>query len=117
MPWRFHGHASPDATQPRAQGICDRCNFSWQLSQLSYQYEYRGSAMANTRFRVCPRCLDKVAVFKKVIVIPADPVPVQNPRPDQFAYQSSYNAPFYAWDTPGGMWDSQQGGGNETDWL
>lgn len=118
MAWRYHGHAHPDPSNSKAQGICDGCNFSYQLSELKYQYEYRGSALSNTFFKKCPRCLDIPAVFKKTIIIPCDPPPVDMPRPSQFVRQMNQSAPVLKWDQAQGRWDDSGGSGTpHSVWL
>lgn len=116
MPWRFHGHARPDPTKTSAQGICDSCNFSYQLSELKFQYEWRGTSLQNTWFRKCPKCLDKPAEFLKTILLPADPVPVSYPRPNQFFEQMNSGSGATTWDQLNKTWDSDSGGGTQTNW-
>jgi hypothetical protein len=72
---------------PEAQAICDRCGFLYHLSDLSWQYEWRGNALANLRLLVCDRCLDRPNPQLKPRIIPPDPVPVRNPRPAFWAQQ------------------------------
>lgn len=86
MPWRFQGRAQTDASNPRAHGSCDRCGFRWNLYQLQYQYQWAGTDLINLRIRVCPTCLDKPSEFLRTIIIPPDPVPAFDPRPEPFAF-------------------------------
>jgi len=85
MSYRFHGRAQVDATSPRAWGICDRCGFTWQLNQLNYQYQYNGSTLYNTRFRVCPTCMDDPQPQLLNPILPPDPMPVNDPRPPAYS--------------------------------
>ncbi len=86
---RPHGHYRVDPSEPRAKAVCDRCGFWYQLSTLKWQYEWAGPRLQNLRFYVCDSCLDKPQINLKTIVIPADPVPVYNPRPEAFVSDNS----------------------------
>ena len=99
MAWRFTGRARVDARDPHAFGVCDRCGFWFSLSSLSYQYDYRGPQLVNLRLRVCPRCTDTPFIFFKPIVYPPDPVPVADPRLQNFtaANQGTYPLPPLPW--------------------
>lgn len=114
MPWRFFGKAKADPSSPRAAGFCDRCDTAWQLSELKWQYQWRGAGLANTMFRVCPRCIDVPSAFLKALNLPADPVPVSFPRPgfvqeemNQGQNYTNWDIFNQAWDT-GESWDSPQ---------
>lgn len=79
---RPHGRASIDSGNPSALGICDRCSFRFNLKDLNYQYEWAGPRLQNTQMLVCDGCLDKPQEQLRTIIIPADPEPVENPRPE-----------------------------------
>ncbi len=78
------GHASTSVLKPRAFGVCDRCNRWFNHYRLKWQYDWRGTSLLNTRNLVCSQCLDKPQQQLRAIVLPADPVPIQNPRPEPF---------------------------------
>lgn len=80
MAWRYHSRYSPDPYAARGRGTCDRCQFVWQLNELQYQYEFRGDTLSNTQFRVCPPCMDKPYEGNRPVKLPADPVPLLDPR-------------------------------------
>lgn len=80
MAWRYHGKYTPDPYAPRGRGVCDDCQFVFLLSELQYQYEYRGDSLTNTRFRKCPTCLDKPYEGRRPLKLPPDPVPLLDPR-------------------------------------
>lgn len=86
MPYRPHGRASVNPSSPRAWATCDRCGFNNNLEKLSWQYQWSGPQLRNTRILVCPTCLDKPAQFLKTIILPPDPVPVANARPENYDY-------------------------------
>lgn len=73
-----------DPTNPRAKAVCDRCGFMYQLQELRWQFEWVGPRLQNLRLYVCPPCLDKPQPNLKTFVYPPDPVPVLNPRREQY---------------------------------
>ena len=79
-----HGRASISARSPRALGVCDRCGFLYNLNQLKWQHEWSGVKLQNLRLLVCAGCLDVPQEQLRAIVLPPDPVPVMNPRPEAY---------------------------------
>lgn len=79
---RPHGRASIDPTAPRALGICDRCNFRFNHDQLRFQYQWQGPRLQNIRFLVCQDCYDKPQEQLRTFVLPPDPIPIKNARPE-----------------------------------
>jgi hypothetical protein len=77
---RPHGRAKVSARNPRAFGICDRCGFLYNHDRLQWQYDWAGASLINKRILVCNSCLDVPQQQLRAIVVPADPVPIQNPR-------------------------------------
>jgi hypothetical protein len=67
--------------------MCDRCGFIYSHSDLQFQMDYAGAGLINKQMLVCNSCLDVAQEQLRVIVIPADPTPIQNPRPADFAAQ------------------------------
>lgn len=83
----LRGRARLDVNNPTAQAACDRCQFLYSLDQLQRQFEWRGAALVDTGFLVCAgagtkNCLDRPQEQNRTIILPPDPVPRQNPRPD-----------------------------------
>lgn len=78
------GHAVVNSQRPRAFGVCDRCGAWYQHSELSWQYQYQGPKLANLRKLVCQTCLDVPQEQLRTIVLPPDPVPISNARPEAF---------------------------------
>lgn len=70
---------------PQALGICDRCGFRYTHSHLRWQFDFRGPQLQNTRLLVCRRCEDVPQDQLRPIILPPDPMPIQNPRPEAFA--------------------------------
>lgn len=84
---RPHGRARVSTRSPQAFAICDRCGFLYNHASLRWQYDWRGASMQNTRQLVCQTCLDRPQEQQRALVVPADPMPVMNPRTQN--YQSA----------------------------
>lgn len=81
MAWRPHGRARVNPNNPQAFGICDGCNFQYNLVDLRFQFAWFGNTLKNTGYRVCRECYDVPNQQSRPRILPADPVPVMNPRP------------------------------------
>lgn len=86
MPWRPHGHARVDPQRPQAWASCDRCGFNFNLVDLSYQFQWAGVDLINQGIKVCSTCVDVPSDFLRTIIIPPDPDPVDQPRPEPYAF-------------------------------
>ena len=78
------GRARTNPNNPQAHAICDRCGFRYNLVNLRWQFDWRGAALMNLRLLVCSTCYDEPQQQLRSIVVPADPVPVENPRIEYF---------------------------------
>ncbi len=79
------GRARVSAKNPQAFGVCDRCGIWYNLVDLVWQSDWRGTSLQNLWIRVCKRtCLDVPQAQLRAIQLPADPVPVWQPRPENF---------------------------------
>jgi len=78
------GRAYASVTRPRAFAVCDRCGIWTFHDRLKWQYQWQGTSLQNIRLLVCARCLDRPQQQLRAIIIPADPVPIQNPRTEPF---------------------------------
>lgn len=77
------GRARVNARYPQAFAICDRCGIRYNHADLVWQYEWAGTGLQNQRILVCQRtCLDEPNEQLRVYVLPADPIPIRNPRPE-----------------------------------
>lgn len=83
------GRARTSPSGPQAHAICDRCGFRYNHIDLSFQFDWRGATLQNTRILVCNRCNDDQQQQLRAIVIPADPVPIMNPRVQDFVAAST----------------------------
>lgn len=84
---RPHGRAATSRTFPRAHAVCDRCGGTFNHDQLSWQFQWMGPKLQKINILVCSRCLDVPQEQLRTIVLPADPVPIQNPRPEQYSVE------------------------------
>ncbi len=84
MAWRPHGYLRVDPKNPACAAACDRCGFVYNLKDLVWQYDWRGSELTNIKIRVCTRtCLDLPYEGRRPLKLPPDPVPVREARPIQ----------------------------------
>lgn len=72
-----------DPRNPRALALCDGCKMPTFRDTLTMQMDYRGTpAPVPLGFLVCPRCLDVPNAQGAPAILPIDPVPIIDPRPD-----------------------------------
>lgn len=83
------GRASTNAANPQAHAICDRCGFRYNHVNLKWQFDWRGTSLQNIRMLVCNTCYDEPQEQLRAIIVPADPVPILNPRLQDFAVAES----------------------------
>lgn len=77
---RPHGRAKVGTRSPQAFAICDNCGFLYNHNELRWQLQWSGNKLVNLRQLVCRRCNDIPQTQLRAIVLPADPMPVLNPR-------------------------------------
>lgn len=87
-------HAGPWAT-------CDGCGFVWNHPDLDWNREWAGLQIVNKRTLVCPRCNDIPNEAIRTLILPPDPIPVLNPRPEQYGVDEALYASFTASIAPG----------------
>lgn len=75
------------ARNPEARGACDRCGFQYSLNDLRWQFQWAGLKLQNLQLRVCSTCMDKPQEQFRAFTIPADPLPVLNPRIEQYGIE------------------------------
>ena len=86
---RPHGRAKVSIRSPRAFGICDRCGCLYNHQDLRWQFDWAGANLINKRILVCAPCEDTPQEQLRAIVLPADPVPIINPRVQDYVAASS----------------------------
>lgn len=83
------GRARTSAKNPQAFGVCDRCSMWYNHVDLKWQYDWAGASLINKRILVCDTCYDEPQEQLRAIVLPADPVPIMNPRTEPYAYDET----------------------------
>lgn len=83
------GRARVNARDPRAKACCDRCQMWYNHDDLSWQTDWRGTTIQNIRILVCRSCLDVPQEQLRAIVVPADPIPIIQPRVENFTADES----------------------------
>lgn len=78
------GRARTSSRNPQAHAICDRCGGRFNHVDLRAQTQWQGSALVARNLLVCHRCFDVPNEQLRTITIPPDPVPIRNPRPENF---------------------------------
>jgi hypothetical protein len=53
---------------------------------LRWQYDWAGASLVNKRILVCNTCYDEPQQQLRAIIIPADPMPIVNPRVEPYAW-------------------------------
>lgn len=84
MAWRFHGRAKVDPSHPVSFAVCDSCGFWHNINELKWAYQWAGVELQNLRFLVCDICWDQPQPQLKTRIIPPDPMPTLNARPENF---------------------------------
>lgn len=74
------GRARTSSRNPQAFGVCDRCGIWYNHSSLRWQFDWAGASLINKRILVCNPCYDTPQNQLRAIILPADPVPILNPR-------------------------------------
>ncbi len=76
------GRARVDARNPRGFAVCDGCGEWYNRMNLMAQYDWAGDAMIDLGYRYCRRCLSKPQEQLRTVILPLDPVPIDDPRPE-----------------------------------
>ena len=79
------GRARVSSKNPQAFFVCDRCGMWGNRVNGRWQFDWRGTSLQNLWILVCDRCLDVPQNQLRAITLPADPVPVFQPRVENFA--------------------------------
>ena len=69
-----------DPDNPEALGICDRCGFNFNHTDLRKQMDWRGDNYIWGGLLVCERCYDKPQEQNRPPLVKDDPRPIKNPR-------------------------------------
>jgi len=93
------GRAQTDPSNPRAFAVCDRCAIWYNHHELSWQFDWAGASLINKRILVCETCNDTPQEQLRAIIIPADPVPIMNPRVEPYAWDEIDRRQLSGYDT------------------
>ena len=83
--WHPSGRARVSARNPQALGICQRCEFTYNLVDLRPVVQWAGVKLQTYDILVCRTCFDRPNEQLRTIIIPPDPMPVFNPRPERYS--------------------------------
>ncbi len=90
--------AATDATSPRAWATSDRNGMISNHENMKWQFEWRGTGLSNTRILVSEDELDVPQRQLGAIILPVDPPPVMNARPEPYAIDEESPGPYVAED-------------------
>lgn len=78
-------YAEVDPDNPVAWATCDRCGRINNINKLTWQFDYRGtSQLQNLRILVCQPCYDVPNPQFQPYILPPDPPPIYNARPENY---------------------------------
>jgi hypothetical protein len=89
------GASRTNPRNPFGQGVCDRTGFALQHNRMQRQFQWGGAKLFDTGYLVRPQSLDKPQDQYRSLILPGDPQPLVNPRPDY------WQTPPYPANTPG----------------
>ena len=87
MSWRPHSRVRVNARAPDGAGKCDRCGRLFNHKDLVWQFDWRSERLTNLRVLVCTDgCWDEPQEQLRARILPPDPIPIMNARPEPFTY-------------------------------
>lgn len=87
MSWRPHprrAEVDPDNLRDAAWSTDDRSGFILNHRDMRWQYQWAGPQLINLQLLVAPDMYDKPQEQLRTIVIPPDPNPLFNARPEPY---------------------------------
>ncbi len=91
------GRARTSSRNPQAFAVCARCGMWYNRVNLQFQRAWRGAQIQDTYILVCKPCYDTPNEQLRAISLPADPVPISFPSPEDFANaETDYRAVAFA---------------------
>ena len=88
---RPHGRARVSSKSPQAFAVCDQCGFLYNHVDLAWQKQWAGNRLINLKSLVCRRCQDVPNQQLRALILPPDPMPVLNPRVQDYAVAETGN--------------------------
>lgn len=86
--------ARTDPTSPRAWGTSDRNGMVNNLENLRWQYDWAGTGLINKRILVSEDELDEPQRQLGALILPPDPPPLPNARPENYAIDEASSEPY-----------------------
>ncbi len=77
--------AATDPTSPDAWATDERSGFIGNQQNMRWQFEWAGLKLINKRLLVLPDMYDEPQRQLGTIVLPPDPMPIMNARPENYA--------------------------------
>lgn len=85
MAWRPHPKGTTtDATSPEAWAVDDRSGMVFNRARLRWQYYWRGNMLQRIPILVSEKNYDKPNQQARAKVLSPDPLPIRDPRPENF---------------------------------
>ena len=85
MSWRPHPkRADTDPDYPQSWGTDDQSGFVTNLHKMRWQMQWAGNQLINLRYLVHPDFLDEPQEQLRTLIIPVDPPPLFNTRPEPY---------------------------------
>lgn len=81
----IHGRARVSTTASSGFASCDYCGQLWNLVDLRPQMEWYGTSLTDTGFKACRICISKPQDQLRPIILPPDPIPLMQPRPEYYS--------------------------------
>lgn len=83
-PYHPTGRGRVNPQQPDALAVCERSGFTFNHKDLVWERQWQGTTLVNLRHLVARRFLDVPNPQLRTIILPPDPLPVLNPRPEAY---------------------------------
>jgi hypothetical protein len=80
----LHGRARVSPLAPEAFGVCDECGVWYNRRDLTKNMEFSGRSLIWTGGYVCKTCNDTPNAQLLTPILPPDPRPIREPRPENF---------------------------------
>lgn len=85
MSWRPHPRrADTDPNNPRGWATDDRSGFVTNLDKMCFERQWAGQELIRTGFIVHPDFLDVPQQQLRTLILPPDPAPLFNARPEPY---------------------------------
>lgn len=86
--------ARVDASSPRAWATSDRNGMISNHEDMSFQYDWAGTGLVNKKILVSQDELDIPQRQLGAVILPPDPMPILNARPENYAIDEASSQPY-----------------------